>query len=260
MRGNVASLARQIEQLRGQIGSLATEMDSKMENHQTDIESLGNEVSANAQSLANTSTMLEQRIDHSNQKANDMAQDLRKRTLGGILLALGVVALSALSFIALRKRISKGDTAIEAIGRAQKQLQEESVKLDGKLVALLESQMAAQSHANSPTIPDHSLALKVADEITRIETNLSRMDQGVRGYKQLAASVKRVKDNFVANGYELVDMLGKPYTEGMRANVDFVIEEDLEEGQRIITAVAKPQVNYKGEMIQKASITVSQNI
>jgi hypothetical protein len=109
-------------------------------------------------------------------------------------------------------------------------------------------------------IQDHSLVLKVADEVTRMENNLMKMDPSVKGHKQLMASLRRIKDNLMAHGYELVEMLGKPYNEGMRVNADFVIDEEMEEGKRIITVVTKPQVNYKGEMIQKASITVSQNI
>ena len=64
----------------------------------------------------------------------------------------------------------------------------------------------------------------------------------------------------MAQGYEIVDMLGKPYNEGMKAIANFVLDESLEEGQQIITGIAKPQINYKGVMIQAAQITVSQNI
>lgn len=113
---------------------------------------------------------------------------------------------------------------------------------------------------NIDNAQDHSLVLKVADEITRMENNLLRMDPSIKGYKQLMASLKRIKDNLMAYDYELVEMLGKPYNEGMRVNADFVIDEAMEVGTRVITAVTKPQVNYKGEMIQKATITVSQNI
>ena len=67
-----------------------------------------------------------------------------------------------------------------------------------------------------------------------------------------------IKADFV--GFEIANKFQKPYNEGMRVNADFVIDEDLEEGKRIITTVTKPQVNYNGEMIQKATITVSQNI
>ena len=107
---------------------------------------------------------------------------------------------------------------------------------------------------------DHSLAIKVADEIVRMETNLSRMDPATRGFKQLSASVRRIKDNFAANGYEILDMLGKPYNEGMKVIADFIPDDNLKEGEQIITGITKPQINFNGVMIQAAQITVSQNI
>ena len=102
--------------------------------------------------------------------------------------------------------------------------------------------------------------MKVADEIVRIELNLSRMDPSIRGYKQLSKAVERIKNNFMAKGYEIIDMLGKPYNEGMKVTANFVVDESLKEGELIITGITKPQINYNGKMIQAAQITVSQNI
>lgn len=104
---------------------------------------------------------------------------------------------------------------------------------------------------------DHSLVIKIADELVRIQKNLSSMEEGTRGLKQLNGSVSRIANNFIANGYELVDMLGKPYKEGMLVVANFVPSEDLPEGRQIITRIIKPQVNYNGEMIQSAQIEVS---
>lgn len=92
-----------------------------------------------------------------------------------------------------------------------------------------------------------------------MEMTLYRMDSSVKGHKPLSKSIKQMKDNLLANGYEIVDMLGKPYDDGMKVTANFIEDEDLEEGQKIITAVIKPQINYKGKMIQAANITVSQN-
>ena len=123
------------------------------------------------------------------------------------------------------------------------------------------SQVRKQGLDNKPTeTVDHSLVLKVADEITRIEFNLSRMDSSIKGYKQLTKGIERIKNNYMAKGYEISDMLGKPYNEGMRINADFVLDENMESGTRLITSITKPQVIYKGEMIQKAIVTVTQNI
>jgi len=105
---------------------------------------------------------------------------------------------------------------------------------------------------------DHSLALKVADEIVRIEKNISRMDEGTKGLKQLSKAVERIKDNFASNGYEIVDMLNKPYEEGLKASVTFRTDPNMNEEQPKITRIIKPQVNFKGVMIQQAQIEVSQ--
>lgn len=142
----------------------------------------------------------------------------------------------------------------------KKKIQEESIKLDDKLLKLFERQIANVPQNEGSGKFDHSLALKVADEIVRIELNMSRMDSSIKGHKQLAKAVERIKDNFKANGYEIVDLLGKPYNEGMKVSANFVVDEDLEEGKQIITGITKPQVNYNGKMIQAAQITVSQNI
>ena len=114
--------------------------------------------------------------------------------------------------------------------------------------------------ASSSQKPDHSLALKVADEIVRIKTNLMRMDTSVKGHKQLSKAVERIEANFLANGYEIVDMLGKPYYEGMKVAASFVDDETLPKGTQKITRVIKPQINYNNVMIQAAQIEVSQNI
>ena len=68
-----------------------------------------------------------------------------------------------------------------------------------------------------------------------------------------------MKDNLKANGYELVEMLGKPYNDGMKVIANFIEDEELKEGMQIITSIIKPQINYEGIMIQSAQITVSQN-
>ena len=86
------------------------------------------------------------------------------------------------------------------------------------------------------------------------------MDSGIKGYKHLTKSISQMKDNLKANGYELIDMLGKKYSDGLKATVSFDDDETLPEGTRIITKIIKPQINYNGVMIQSAQITVSQNI
>lgn len=125
---------------------------------------------------------------------------------GGILLLCTILGFSGYLYVKRRKDYtSMNDVrkAQEALQIAQSKMQEDSIKLDNQMLALMEKQMNATSTVVS-TEADHSLALKVADEIVRIELNLSRMDASVKGYKQLAKAVERIKNNFQANGYEII--------------------------------------------------------
>ena len=149
-----------------------------------------------------------------------------------------------------------------ALEVAQKKMQEESIKLDNQILAIVQKQLDAYIPSANKTTgePDHSLVVKLADEIARIETNLSKMDKSVRGYKQLVQAKDRMINNVRANGYEIISLLGQEYNDGMQFQTRFVPDESLPEGKRIITGMIKMQVNYNGKMIQPAEIVVSQNI
>lgn len=207
------------------------------------------------------------KINATNTNVQSNQETLHSRTLwgGGLSLAF-FVAIIVVAY-KLGKRINSRTATIadvrkaqEALQAAQTKMREESIKLDDKLLELFDRQIANDTKKEGNDKPDHSLALKVADEIVRIELNMSRMDSSIKGYKQLAKAVERIKDNFKANGYEIVDMLGKPYNEGMKVIANFVVDDNLEDGRQIITGITKPQINYNGQMIQAAQITVSQNI
>lgn len=252
----IATQNAKIEALEQQLGVKATEL----------------ETSLNEKSSALEST-IETKIGETDSKISQTAESLNQSISANKLIAIiGIIAavvLLVVVYFVLKTKIGSKDSDIDKIKSAQKSLenvqksmQEESVKLDNKLVELLEKQMTSQSIAteSKSSEPDHSLALKVADEIIRIETNLSKMDPSVKGYKQLSKAVERIRANFMANGYEIVDMLNKPYNEGMKAIVNFVSDESLADGEQKITGIIKPQINYQGKLIQSAQITVSQNI
>ena len=206
------------------------------------------------------------KIDIADSNISESQEMLNNRTLGGgIIIFIIVLLLIAIAYI-FYKRIKKGTSTIddvrkaqEALQAAQSKMQEDSVKLDNQMLTLIQQQIAVISSQSDNNKIDHSLALKVADEIVRIELNLSRMDSSVKGYKQLSKAVERIKNNFLANGYEIVDMLGKQYIPGIKAAVTFVSDENLEEGKQIITKIIKPQINYHQQMIQAAEIEVSQS-
>lgn len=122
------------------------------------------------------------------------------------------------------------------------------------------SQPTPDASDSLEAFPDHSFACSLADKITYMEMTLSKMDPSVKGYKQLKRTVSQMKETLAGNGYEIVDMLGKPFHEGLKATVSYVDDVTLEPGSRVVSGIAKPQVNYQGVMIQASDITVSQNL
>ena len=172
------------------------------------------------------------KIDIADSNIRESQEMLNNRTLGGgIIIFIIVVLLIAIAYI-FYMRIKKGTSTIddvlkaqEALQAAQSKMQEDSVKLDNQMLTLIQQQIAVIPSQSDNNKIDHSLALKVADEIVRIELNLSRMDSSVKGYKQLAKAVERIKNNFLANGYEIIDMLGKPYNEGMKIVANFAPDD-----------------------------------
>ena len=276
---DITQLKKEVSTLRQQLGtqkSLSSSQQRKINSLQADlgktkfvIDSLQAQVEGMRSELSSTEEKLGSDITKANQSIEDnttsLKESISKKSIMGFVIVLLVAAFAAIGILLLRKKVSNSESAIDAVKDAQKKLEEESVKLDNQLIDVLNNQLNSMSVKQQtvpvqPAAPDHSLVLKVADEITRIELNLSRMDPSVKGLKQLAKGVERIKNNYLSKGYEIADMLNKPYNEGMRINADFVLDENLEPGTRIITSITKPQVIYNGELIQKAIVTVTQNI
>lgn len=248
------------------------ELLKKVDSLKGECDRLADNQSADKDELSTSIGRTKDEIGKTNEKVLATEKVISSRSLWGVV---GIVAL-AITLIAtvwmFLKKFKSGNSSIDDVRRAQssletaqknmceaqKKMQEEAIQLDNKLIEILSNQSVTPPLTSPDGELDHSLTLKVADEIVKIEMNLSRMDESIKGYKQLYKGVQRIKDNFMANDYEIVDMLGKPYQAGMKAAVTFVTDESLEPGQQIISRIIKPQVNYKQIMIQAAQIEVSQ--
>ena len=111
----------------------------------------------------------------------------------------------------------------------------------------------AQGGASERTV------LALAGEISRIENNLTYMDD-VPGRKQLHKCIERMKTYLQTENYDIVPLIGSKYNEGMMASAVFVHDERIPKGEAKIISVQLPQVNYCGKMIKSAKITVGENI
>lgn len=261
----VNSLQSENSKLKSEIGNL----NLKLSNANKSIDSLRTQTQENSNAISQTANELGIKIketgDKNEGKITEVQDSLSKNSLYGIIGVLSAILLSGLLYWLLSRRQQSDKTNfIDQLSKTKSSIEESLVKEFGKQTELMDSQLhlieqqKTTLQATPNAEPDHSLALKVASEINLIERNINLMDSKTKGLKQLQASVGKLKDNLSANGYEMPELLGKAFNQGMRVIVATSIpDENLEKGQEIITKILIPQVNYNDKMIQTAQIEVS---
>jgi len=258
----IKDLQQKVGQLQTELRNQKSDFSKQISAANSEIESLQKQVQNNSNAINQTAQELGVKITtaetSTNQKISEVGDSLSKTTLWVIIGLLFAVIVSGIVYLLLRKKQQADKTDIVA------QLSQTKQAIDEKLVnefAKNTEALVALSQMTKPTQsvePDHSLALKVASEINLIERNISLMDSGTKGLKQLNRSVEKLKDNLAANGYEIPQLLDKEFNQGMKVIVASSIpDENLEKGVEKITKILIPQVNYNGVMIQTAQIEVS---
>jgi len=175
----------------------------------------------------------------------------------GIAIIIFALFLILIVYVVLTNKW-KNDT--KKINAKQNEIFEKQIQDSLKLSEWLLDESKENLNQSNNAEANHSFAKRVADEITRMTTNLSRMDVSIKGVKQLSASARKLEQSLNSNQYELEDLLNKPYDNGMNLQATFIEDENLKEGESIITRIIKPQINYKGKLIQAAQIEVSQGL
>ncbi len=197
-------------------------------------------------------------------KSDSLSQTIAKQSQTGLWIFIVIAIILAVIAFVFGKLIAKRGNEVALLSAKADKLNEQIVnRLSSEMSEMqtISKQISSISAATgSESDTEQKLITTLADRITFMEMTLYKMDSSVRGHKQLSKSIKQMKDNLLANGYELVDMLGKDYHEGMKVTANFVEDENLPEGKQIITGITKPQINYRGKMIQSAQITVNQNL
>ena len=224
---------------------------------------LKKEISQNSNELSLSNKQMKSIANEANSKMSFLDDKFSSKSfLSFLLLAFSFLVAIGLFFL-LRRKLTDNTTRFDdQLEATRKSINEEHMKLDQKLIEMLESQLKVQKQEReidkSPNKEeDHTMALKVADEIIRMQKNIDSMPEETKGLKQLSKAIQRIQDSFKVNGYEIVEMLGKTYKEGMKVVANLVVDENLKKGEQIISRIIKPQVNYKGKMIQSAQIEVS---
>lgn len=260
----VQTLQRENDALKSEVTSLnstISEQSNEIDHLKSILVETNNSVAALADSLNINISSTRQQIQTSSENLN---QAIAKKSQTGmwIFIVLALI-VAAIAFIFGRLLAKRGNEVASLSVKADK-LNEEIVN---RLSSEISEMQTISKQIGSISITsvggadtEQKLIATLADRITFMEMTLYKMDSSVRGHKQLSKSIKQMKDNLKANGYELVDMLGNEYHEGMKVTANIIDDENIPEGKQIITGIIKPQINYNGKMIQSAQITVSQNL
>ncbi|MFN8431903.1 MAG: hypothetical protein U0V04_18115 [Spirosomataceae bacterium] len=280
-------LKTSIQTLQKENGSLKSEisnLNTKLSNANKSIDSLKTITQENSSAISQTANQLGIQITTTEQTANkridEVGQSLSTNSLYGIIGVLSAILLSGFLYWLLSKRqqtdkteldgklenktsILKSDV-ISEIEKTKKELQQENIKLDLKLIEVLENKLKGNNVVDIVENPDgnstidHSIPLKVADEITRINAYANTLDPNSQDAKALKSSVKRLINTFKASQYEIIDLLGQKYDDGMKVSViSYIPDEKIQKGEEVISRIIKPLVKYKGEQIQAAQVDVS---
>ena len=249
-RVNTANL--NIKKLEGRLSSTVDSMDV-----------LKKELAITNNNLKAVANKLELQMQQLSDKSNSDFLVLSKRVstnnLYWILAVLAIILFPTILFGWLRSRLTVVKTELsDQIKNTSEAIREDILKLDNQVFWSLDFQKnLKKTEQNESEDIDHSLALKVADEIVRIQRNLNSMDPEIKGLKQLEFAVDRIQDNFKENGYEMVELLNKPYDQRMKVSAKFKSDNTLKQGEQIITRIIKPQVNFNNVIIQEAQVEVS---
>lgn len=278
--------ADRIKKLQEQNTTLTNTLQQYQTQYQTDIAGIQNHIAQieTKQSSANNEinkvnqsvTSLSQNTQSTTQQ---ISEQLSNRTIAIGLGLLALLGLLVASFWALRKRqtlSSQGlsnqlQTALNNVKQSEENIVKSDTALADKLLEVVEKlkeNTQVLNFANSQELvqspqstvnnePDHSLALKLADEIHRMRKRIEALPQDTKGLKSLSKSLERLEEELNEQGYELIDHMGQNYNENMAINAQIIPSDELSEGQSIITKVVSPQVNYHDKMIRMADVEVS---
>ena len=258
-----------INNLQNSLNKLISSLNSKLKNSTDRVNNIDNtivQIESYTDSISNVMVSFDENINKTAQdlekehianeenkkQIDSVNQSFSKKQKFSLLFVCLSIVLIIIIYYVLNKKWSK---RTEELNKKQNEIFEKQIQ-DSQQIAEWLSKESSTVLAQSD--PDHSFAKRVADEIVRITTNLSRMDESIKGYKQLKASVRKLTQSLNANDYEIEELLNKPWDPGMNLQANIILDENLKPEQSIITRIIKPQLNYNGKLIQVAQVEVSQ--
>ena len=210
--------------------------------------------------IIKANTLINDISSNVDQKYQTMDETISNRTLYSIIVILVILILFIAFFVFFKLKMGEQIDSLSSIRNTQEKLESEAIDLDKKLLQILEQKLEIANLEPQETHKlDHSLPLTLGSEIHRMRKRLKTMDES-QGTKVLNKRIESLEEKLHDMGYEIVNLEGQPFNDGMTVEAQFIPDENLKEGESIINRVIKPQINYGGKLIQAAEVEVSQGI
>ncbi|WP_180001865.1 hypothetical protein [Acinetobacter sp. YH12255] len=255
--------------------ALISKITEQDEQHQLQIKTLNDDLKileTKLQDSIKAHTQTVEKLNQLNKTTADTAatinDSIATRTIAALIGLFLALALIAASYFLLRKRQNQSSEdlssqvklALDNVRQTEENIVKSDIQLADRLhevLIQLKEQAKVTPMVQQNSEPDHSLPLKLADEIHRMRKRLAALPEDTKGLKPLSKSLERLEDELSEQGYEIIDHTGAEYIENMSIKAQVIPSDELENGQSIITKVIVPQVNFNGVMIRMADVEVS---
>lgn len=280
----IKPLTQRVNTLQVENGKLKTDigiLSSKLSNTNKTLDSLRIQTQENVNAIAQTANELGIRIKETGDKnegeINKVEKSLSKNSLYGIIGVLSAILLSGLLYWLLSKRQKTDKTDFDEqlknkttelkkdvysqIENTKSELITESAKLDFQLLNLIEKQLkvADKLNATEPST-DHTFHKNSANELQRIANYANTLPPESQEAVALQGSLGRLRNYFNSSDYEITDFAGSDYDERIpMKRKDTIFEETLPLNKEIIFKTLKPQIKFKGAVIQEAEVITKYN-
>jgi hypothetical protein len=251
----VKSLQRQNSKLTKTVNSLSNEITA----NKRSLDSLKMQTEKDSESLVSRISSTEKNTD---QRISNVAKSLGDNSLYGIIGVLSAILLSGLLYWLLSRRQQTDKNQLSNISNSTKtELTQESAKLDLQLLDVIEKQLKVADKLNEtePTI-DHAFHKNSANELQRIANYANTLAPESQEAIALQGSLGRLRNYFNASDYEITDFAGNDYDERIpMIRKDTIFDESLPIDKEIISKALKPQIKFKGDVIQEAEVITKYN-
>lgn len=278
-KSNNRKVTGDLKKIAGQLNSIKDsnkELQKTVSSQKDQIEQLNKRLSEAQGEIKNVSTTSNGSIttvSNENGKINgrvdDIGNSINRSKLLFALLSSILAILGIAGFLYLLRRtpntpkVNEPAVAKTSSANDLKKMSDENTRDIEFLDVLTKTYSLLQERAkvdrNVSEAVDHSLPLKVGDEIHRMRRRIENMPPEVKGLGALKNSLNRLEEEINEAGYVMVDLMGKDYNDGMMCEARFVEDPSVPPGRELITDVLKPQINHNGQVIQVAKIEVGKS-